>query len=511
MPKKQILSKFKIKDYNAELEKILEEKDFSSQVKNLLLSMFYKLEIGYNDYEIVKHNVPSKEVFMEYMMGIIKEKCNEIEIILPNENDEKKYQVFKEEKKILSYQNESAMLHAILEMDDYYFVVKDEENIINLPIQTMLKEGYVLNIKEALTNFDGWAWNNNLDKTDRIDYYVVYICLKILMGSFFMSEWKKNQQDRRNYLEEIQKKSKTLYEKLCELCILLLCSKSEGKKIVKENVKKLNAELNRMEEKTEFLKEIYEEKSEIEKYIRHLSEVINNSDMLKEEFLSRNSHLSKDNKIFSISDLSDMLQEEMQECSNKLEEKNRILLPKNYLKKIKSIEEKLEIIQNCNLSKTNAQKIYEKEIEFHDCFLEIIKKEINNIKDRKEMMNLIYNYRYYMYLPIQKQNEIILMKDVPELKEKIDLLFKKIITKACKMNVIIIVNEDIGRNYRIVKQILDTKLIKLEDIFILFLNNKENIEIQVYDGEILDKTYSETKDNIKDFRIKFGKKIKIFT
>ena len=78
MPKKQILSKFKIKDYNAELEKILEEKDFSSQVKNLLLSMFYKLEIGYNDYEIVKHNVPSKEVFMEYMMGIIKEKCNEL-------------------------------------------------------------------------------------------------------------------------------------------------------------------------------------------------------------------------------------------------------------------------------------------------------------------------------------------------------------------------------------------------------------------------------------------------
>ena len=127
------------------------------------------------------------------------------------------------------------------------------------------------------------------------------------------------------------------------------------------------------------------------------------------------------------------------------------------------------------------------------------------------MRRFIYNYRYYMYLPIKKENGVILIKDTPELKDKIDQIFKKIITKACKMDTLIIINEDIGRNYRIIKQILDTKLIKLEDIMITFVNNKENIEIQVFDGEVLDRTYSETKDNIKDFRIKFGKRIKIFT
>ena len=44
MKKKNILSKINLKDYNNEVEEILEKKNFSSNVKNLLLSMFYKIE-----------------------------------------------------------------------------------------------------------------------------------------------------------------------------------------------------------------------------------------------------------------------------------------------------------------------------------------------------------------------------------------------------------------------------------------------------------------------------------
>ena len=63
MEKNKILSKFNIdiKDYNNELEKILESKLFSYDVKNLLLSMLYKIENAYKDYETVKVEVPSKE------------------------------------------------------------------------------------------------------------------------------------------------------------------------------------------------------------------------------------------------------------------------------------------------------------------------------------------------------------------------------------------------------------------------------------------------------------------
>ena len=50
MEKNKLLAKLKIRDYNNELEKILENKLFSYDVKNLLLSMLYKIENAYKDY-----------------------------------------------------------------------------------------------------------------------------------------------------------------------------------------------------------------------------------------------------------------------------------------------------------------------------------------------------------------------------------------------------------------------------------------------------------------------------
>ena len=65
MSKEDIFSKISLKDYNNELEKVLEEKDFSEVVKNLLLSMLYKIENAYEDYETVKVNTASKKYFIK--------------------------------------------------------------------------------------------------------------------------------------------------------------------------------------------------------------------------------------------------------------------------------------------------------------------------------------------------------------------------------------------------------------------------------------------------------------
>ena len=64
MAKEDIFSKINLKDYNNILENILEQKDFSEDTKNLLLSMLYKIEMAYNDYEKVKQNVETKEEFL---------------------------------------------------------------------------------------------------------------------------------------------------------------------------------------------------------------------------------------------------------------------------------------------------------------------------------------------------------------------------------------------------------------------------------------------------------------
>ena len=42
------------KDYNAELEEILEHKKINEQAKNLLQGILYKIEVSYKDYQKVK-------------------------------------------------------------------------------------------------------------------------------------------------------------------------------------------------------------------------------------------------------------------------------------------------------------------------------------------------------------------------------------------------------------------------------------------------------------------------
>ena len=72
MKKERIFSLLNIKDYNNELEKILAKKNFSMDTKNLLLSMSYKIENSYNDYEKVKQEVLSRNKYMEKLISIIK-------------------------------------------------------------------------------------------------------------------------------------------------------------------------------------------------------------------------------------------------------------------------------------------------------------------------------------------------------------------------------------------------------------------------------------------------------
>ena len=113
MAKEDIFSKINLKDYNNILENILEQKDFSEDTKNLLLSMLYKIENGYQDYETVKVNVSTKKYFLKKIVQIIKEECKEIKIIKPLTQESKilekqklNYIVDKEKGTIIVYPNE---------------------------------------------------------------------------------------------------------------------------------------------------------------------------------------------------------------------------------------------------------------------------------------------------------------------------------------------------------------------------------------------------------------------
>ena len=65
MKNENLLEKFVKKDYNNELEKVLEKKTYAENVKSILLSVLYKLETSYKDYKQVKQDVVTKEELIE--------------------------------------------------------------------------------------------------------------------------------------------------------------------------------------------------------------------------------------------------------------------------------------------------------------------------------------------------------------------------------------------------------------------------------------------------------------
>ena len=58
--KKNLLEKIVKKDYNNELEKILEEKNFDENAKSTLLSILYKIEVSYKDLKTVKKEIQER-------------------------------------------------------------------------------------------------------------------------------------------------------------------------------------------------------------------------------------------------------------------------------------------------------------------------------------------------------------------------------------------------------------------------------------------------------------------
>ena len=147
----------KVNEYNIMLEKILENKYFSSNVKNLLLSMVYKIENSYEDYYVVKRTRKSKEEFLNELLNTIKENINIIKIAEPNTEDAKILEkhstlAITNEKNgmILAYPTETALLYAISDIKPKYYYMKNEF-IFKNGFQKMLLQGQNKNNLEVLT------------------------------------------------------------------------------------------------------------------------------------------------------------------------------------------------------------------------------------------------------------------------------------------------------------------------------------------------------------------------
>lgn len=511
--KEKLLSKLNIKDYRNDLELVLENKQFDEEAKSLLLSIFYKLDNFYKDYMIVKRECEQKNKFLEEYINILKNKCNKIQILTPQEcTKTKRYTINKEKGEIKSFPSEIILLYAVYELNEYNERKESKtDDFTNNCINFLLNKGKTINSIEPIRDFNGWSWNVEINNTKNIEYNLIFQNLLILFGYNFLDEninksniisALKNKVNTENF----GKKGYEFLECLFQLCILIYNNNStENHNKCLKYKKSLINKINMLNNRKEYIDDKTKSNTILIKQIQKIDIMLNDINLIRKEF--EKNIKSQEDKYFSISDFVDDLEVKRQDLLKQIENNNKLLSPKEYLK---NQDDYVKILNLYNSIKEEQEKvnIQTKLIKLQKTFLECIKLKISNTENKRDLYNITTQLRYYANVPYKKNKSVVNQEKVWQTFEDV---IKQLIYKMVEYKVIDIGFRTKKLNYEVLKYIFKTKIIRLDNLVlkISFISNNQ-IEVQYYDGNMLD--YKECFDIPFDEEIisKKDRKIKLF-
>lgn len=550
MAKEDIFSLIKVKNYNNSLESILEKKDFSEDVKNLLLSMLYKIENAYEDYETIKVEVQNKSSYIKDLLNIIKN-CNEIIFAKPMSEEDKLLkkskkvcEVNENTGKIIVYQNEEMMLRALQEIAPKQILIKEKYSLYEEGIKELLTKGYIYNNVEVIRDFNGWSWDINKKTIEDLEYNIIYQNMLIIFGNEFinciisdcredenieetpnneilrskymqLSDIKEEKQN--DYIELIKNKLEEKYgedlknkiiEAFKKLILVIRSNKDQEERIKIEKLKQKNEQLlEKMQDKKKFVNEITLKKKELSKQIKQIDNIINNPELLKVEYQNTNKTLSNKEKIFSASQYANNLILKRKEYLKEINNINKIMDPKEFVKIKEEIENKKHFFDVWNNENTEIE-VEPFIVELQKYFLDVIKLDLKNTQSKNDILDIIYKLRYYKFLPYKNKK----ICEIKELKNKIEEVQKLIIQKACDEKVLTRFSEDDDMNYKILKNIFNSKIITLENMIIILKYSKDKtlLSVEIYDGTIIENNEEIKIDKKTELSVKLKKKIKVF-
>lgn len=524
----KIFSKITSNEYNNRLEKILDNKPFDEDVKNLLLNMLYKIENGYNDYCKVKFNAISKDSFMEKILNIVDEQCFEIKIVTPKtelskplEEENVICKVDADRGSILVYANEEDLLYSLFQMnflqEEYKYNKKNELKISNKTyygsaIKEFILKAICLDGSEIIRDFDGWSWNNNIKTIENIEYNLIF--QNIMMLNIKINDiefYNKN-------FEKVLIESNPFMKNMYIMILTLVAEKNIGVKTdITNRIHELTELLSLMKDKRIFLNKITEKKKSILNDIKYIDETINDRIKLRKEYDKRNSILPNKEKIFSVSYLLDILEKERKEKLEKLKAMNDFLDPSKFIKQKQILENENELLINVieNLENVNSKKksIIEMQIEFLKLFANQIEPNSNN---KEYFEKMLYEFRYYCLIPVSKRKKI---SDMPELQGSIEKVMNNIIDNCIDKEIITNFSNSASLCYNILKYVFITKIIDLREIQIKINKIKEekyvnetqhHIAISIYDAKETESIYNETIYNLNLLNVKTNRRIPLF-
>lgn len=476
-----------MKDYNEELEAILDEKGFDGDVQSLILSMFYKIENAYQDYYNVKKQMPSKEEFIKKISDTIKRYCNEIKIIKPKgKRNEIEYKIDKESGSIQCFPNEVLLLYCLFELA---IIKYDKDDLKECAIVDLLQRGNSYNYQEAIRDFNGWSWTDSLNTTEEIQYNLIYQNLLMLLGYDDMQEILLAEKKIDKIKEKLESKynqeivADFLYNFSKIAVILKANNDKEYKEKLYEHYNPLAQELEKISDKEQLIEYIASKKKDITDNIREIDKLLNDITALRIEFEERNSKLPKNKKIFSISELADIYEEKREKLLNEMKDYNKLVEPMEYIKHKEELENDLKFFDELNIKEDKKNNIEKDIIKLQEEFLKCFSEKINKIQEKKKVIFLIYDFRYYCLLRYKKNYKII---NSSKLKSSIVQVLKELIRKAEELKAIEkIFNDDLS-SVAIFKKILQTRVITLENISLHIFKETDNYNIKFYDGNILE-------------------------
>ncbi len=557
MAKEDIFSKINLKDYNNVLENILEQKAFSEDVKNLLLSMLYKIENGYEDYKTIKVNVSSKKSYVKKIIQIIKDECKEIQLIKPLSEESKileennvNYIVEKENGKIIVYPNERIILEALVTLNQKDIVLDEQYSLYNLAMKDVLSIGNRMNCVEVIRDFNGWSWDITTNQMEGKNINIIYQSLLILLGKRFLQNWITNKEDyeedeeveipsneilRSKYNEnfgmtkEEMQEDKTIdyirkmqeilaekygeenaiefFEQLIKTILAIECNINENQKEIVLNLQnQLAKDLEKMQDNKAYVEELSKKKKELAERIKNIDTLLSDEKLLKEEYENRNSKLANKDKIFSVSHLSIMLEKEREKYFKEIKEYNLQMQPKEFVETKKILEEKLEFFEEIDVKENEKTNEGKQIILLQKSFLKCFEEKIKRALTKREITDIIYELRYYEQLPYRQYN-ISKEKKIEEYLKQVE---RQVIKKACLEKVLIKFSEEEELNYNILKNQFQSKIIKLENTIYVLKYKKGILKLEIYDTNIEEETKEiEIKEKV-ELHVKLNKKIKIW-
>ena len=535
-------------DYIYEIEKTLEKKGITNEIKSLVMDTLFKIEETYPNYKRIKVDVLEKRDYIREIVVALK-KVDNIYIMNMQEKDILKCVTDTKIEKnargyydIQIYHNNLSLLYVL------QTIINEEYGINEQPCSSafdkILKIGGIYSNIEILRDFSGWNWNRNKIKNFNIYYDIIYRNLLLILGIDKMIELKKTRQCIHFMKKYLVKKYKNdNVEKLMEILkeIVFVMSSEEEKKLEIEANKKIIDMYMAMKDIKKFMQKVNEEKKKNNKLIAEYDKILNSHNVLEREYneylkaIEKSKNEDSSNGSLNIDSIIDILDieeddigkidkeeiknielfsiqifEKRKKVYNKNLELSKIGNPENYVEHKRILEEKIKYILDYEKVKGDAKK--EEEllenlmIEYQKIVYDMLEDRIEAIYINEEVIDEIYRQRYIRYQNVLKDKYIYQISD---LYQKMDKILHLIVAKAMKFDVLERVSEEENTNYAAVSPALKTEVLSLEEVKVAIYTGKTTL-LCIYDGNVLIKEIELFDVDPKLISIPTKKKIKLF-